>query len=287
MDSRDRLYGRFKNRRPYILLMSESMKIQSFTQNKNNKRNVLIAVIGMILIFSDQVWSDELTIAFGQDKPPFVIGKTKTGLEIDIFREALEYKGHSMKVLHLPNRRLQRALIVEEEIDGVATVRQVPGDGLYYVEEFIHFHNYAITKTRDGLEINKVADLIGLSIVAWQNAYRDLGPEFESAFQPYPPEEYKNLYRELHSQESQNLMFWKNRAKVIVIDKTIFGWYRKQLGKEYDTTPKVTYHSIFSGKTYFQAAFKSEKLAKEFDEGLKHIKNTGRYNQLYNKYIKQ
>lgn len=262
------------------------MKTQSLTQNKINRINLLIAVIGMILTFSAKIWSDELTIAFGQDKPPFVIGKTKTGLEIDIFREALEYKGHSMKVLHLPNRRLQRALIAENEIDGVATVRQVPGDGLYYVEKFVYFQNYAITKARDGLEINKVADLIGLSVVAWQNAYRDLGPEFESAFQPYPPEEYKKLYRELHSQESQHLMFWKNRAKVIVTDKTIFEWYRKQLGKELNTTPEVIYHSIFSGKTYFQAAFRSEQLAKDFDEGLKHIKNKGRYNQLYNKYIK-
>lgn len=261
------------------------MKKIGLKKNILKNGNVFIALFGIILIFSAKGWADELTVGFGQDKPPFVIGKTKTGLEIDIFREALSYKGHSMKVHHMPNKRLQLALLGTQNIDAVATVRQVPGDGLYYVDEFMYFDNYAISKSKDNLEINAIPDLVGLRVVTWQNAYRDLGPEFENTFQPNPPEEYKTLYIEHSSQEGQNLMFWRERAEVIVIDKTIFGWYRQQLSEEADTTPEVTYHSIFSGKTYFQAAFKSEELARDFEEGLKHLKDTGRYDQLYNEYI--
>lgn len=217
--------------------------------------------------------------------PPFVIGTTKTGLEIDIFRKALEYKGHSMKVYHLPNKRLQLALLGTQNIDAVATVRQVPGDGLYYVDDFIYFDNYAISKSKDNLEINEVSDLIGLRIITWKNAYRDLGPEFESTFKPSPPDKYKNLYAEHYSQEGQRLMFWRDRAEVIVIDKTIFEWYRQQLSEDADITPEVIYHPIFSGRTYFQAAFKSEELARDFEEGLQHLKDTERYDQLYKEYI--
>ncbi len=247
--------------------------------------NFLFALFSLFFIFPVNGWAYELRVGFGQDKPPFVIGRTKTGLEIDIFREALAYKGHSMEVRHMPNKRLQIALLSEQSIDAVATVRQVPGDGLFFVDEFIYFDNYAISKVEDNLEINGVSDLIGLRVVTWQNAYRDLGPEFESIFKPSPPEGYKNLYTEHASQEGQNLMFWGDRAEVIVIDKTIFGWYRQQLSDVTDTTPEVTFHNIFSGRTYYQAAFKSEELARDFEEGLKYLKVTGRYAQLYSEYI--
>lgn len=253
--------------------------------NRLKNVNVLFALFSLFFIFPATGWTNELRVGFGQDKPPFVIGRTKSGLEIDIFREALAHKGHSMEVHHMPNKRLQIALLNKQDLDAVATVRQVPGDGLYYVDEFIYFDNYAISKVEDNLEINEVSDLIGRRVVTWQNAYRDLGPEFESIFQPNPPEEYKNLYTEHASQEGQNLMFWGGRAEVIVVDRTIFGWYRQQLSEETDTTPEVTFHDIFSGRTYYQAAFKSEELARDFEEGLKYLKLTGRYAQLYNEYI--
>ncbi len=261
------------------------MKKRSLKKNILKNVSVLMALFGIILVIPAKGWAYELTVGFGQDKPPFVIGRTKAGLEIDIFREALAYKGHSMKVHHMSNKRLQIALLNKQNIDAVATVRQVPGDGLYYVDEFIYFDNYAISKSKNNLKINKVSDLIGLRVVAWQNAYRDLGPEFERIFQPDPPEKYKTLYTEHSSQEGQNLMFWVDRAEVIIIDETIFGWFRQRLNEGIDTNTEVTFHDIFSGRTYFQAAFKSEEMARDFEEGLKHLKVTGRYDQLYKEYI--
>ena len=259
-------------------------KKQSFHKSILKNVNIALALSSILFVLPAKGLADELRVGFGQDKPPFVIGKSKTGLEIDIFREALAYKGHSMEVNHMPNKRLQIALLENPDIDAVATVRQDAGDGLYYVDEFMYFDNYAISKMEDNLDINNVSDLKGKSVITWQNAYRDLGPEFEETFKPNPPEEYKSKYREHPSQEGQNLMFWGDRAEVIVIDKTIFGWYRQQLSDRTDTTPEVAFHSIFSGRTYFQAAFKSEALAQDFEEGLMHLKETGRYDELYNKY---
>ncbi len=267
--------------------------------NNLNRLQMLIFFFSVLLLFNAQSWAKELIVGFGQNKAPFVIGMTKQGLEIDIFREALAHKGHSMKVYHMPNKRLQIALISMKNVDAVATVREVPNDGLYYVDEFMYFDNYAISKMKNNLKISQVSDLKGLSILAWQNAYRDLGSEFELLFKPepykqnkkdYKPEpskQYKKVYREDVNQNSQNKLFWLDRAQVIIIDKTIFNWYRIQLSKELDTNSEVIYHSIFQGKTYFQAAFKNKELVKDFEEGLKYIKNTGRYNQLYYKYTKQ
>ena len=224
-------------------------------------------------------------IGFGQNKAPYVIGKSGTGIEIDIFREALSYKGHSMKIGYFPNKRLPYALRNIQKINGVAGVRQTSDDGFYYVDKYIFFENYAISKKIDQLNINKIADLKGLTIVAWQNAYQDLGTEYYNFFKPYGESHaVKTNYFEIPDQENQNAMFWAGRAKIIIVDKAIFAYYKILLGKKHNTSIDVKYHAIFSGKTYFQAAFKSRELANDFEEGLRHIQTTGRYEAIYKKY---
>lgn len=243
------------------------------------------------ILFSSLValpgFGKELTIAFGVDKPPFVFGREKRGLEIDIMREALKLKGHTVKIVHVPNRRLQIA-IDTMGMDGVATVRETE-DGTYYSENFITFENYAITKKQAGIVLKSVVDLGAkdLSIVAWQNAYRDLGPDFEALFDPAskrPPR--PAMYSELPSQRSQNAMFWFGRADVIIVDKTIFLWYKKELAKEMDTSADVVFHEIFPKRTHFQAAFKDKQIRNDFNEGLHQLRQSGVYQQLYDKYIK-
>ncbi|NIP37847.1 MAG: hypothetical protein GWO07_02205 [Candidatus Dadabacteria bacterium] len=68
---------------------------------------------------------------------------------------------------------------------------QKEDDGTFYSDYFIWFKNYAFTKKVAGISINSISDLKGLSIVAWQNAYKDLGPEFEALFSPDVKETYR------------------------------------------------------------------------------------------------
>lgn len=229
----------------------------------------------------------ELSIGFGVDKPPFVFGRDGRGLEIDIMRAALAFKGHTLKVVHVSNRRLQIG-IKSMGLDGVATVREA-NDGTYYSDTFITFENYAITKKESGIEIRNVADLRaeGRSVVAWQNAYRDLGPEFEALFDPAslaPPS--RAMYAELPSQRSQNLMFWMGRADVVIVDKTIFLFYKRELGKELDTSSEPVFHEVFPKRTHFQAAFKERKMRDDFNEGLRYLRSTGAYQLFYDHYLK-
>jgi len=226
----------------------------------------------------------DLLIAHGLDKPPFVFGSEQRGLEVDIMREALAYKGHTMRVVHIPNKRLQVA-IQTAGVDGAATVREA-NDGSFYSDDFITFENYAITRRAAAIRLDSVVDLKGHSIAAWQNAYRDLGADFEAAFKPDPKSVYLKSYFELPSQRSQNLMFWHDRAEVIIVDKTIFLWYRKDLAKEVDTSADVVFHNLFPRRTHFQAAFKDRRIRDDFNAGLRHLRETGRYQQLVDAYIK-
>jgi hypothetical protein len=55
--------------------------------------------------------TQNLIMAFGQDKPPFVFGEERRGLEIDIVQEAFKVKGYTVSIEHMPNNRLQIALL--------------------------------------------------------------------------------------------------------------------------------------------------------------------------------
>lgn len=241
-------------------------------------------IIAGLLITTGVLFADELTIAFGQYRPPFILEKSKKGLEIDICRLALAYKGHTMKIHHMPNKRLQNVLKNRTELDGAASVRKDKEDGFYYVDKFIYYDNYAVSKKKSNFTINKVLDLVSYKVLAWQNAYRDLGDEFFNIFNPDSKIKH-NKYQEHYNQTSQITMFWAGRADTIIIDKTIFGWHRIQLNKKYNTSDEIIYHNIFSGKTYFQVAFRDKKIASDFQEGLNNIKETGEYDKLYKKYI--
>ena len=233
-------------------------------------------------MFSLPTWAKEITVGFAQDRSPFVIGQTDRGLEIEIFRAAFAGTNHSIKVVDMPKKRLWQLSNSMAALDAVATVMPVTNNGLYYVDGFIHFDSYAFTKVSDNLTINKISDLKGLETIAWENAYKSLGAEFEELFQPEPPQDYKKHYSE-KNQKIQNMMFWTNRVQVIVVDKIIFAWHRKQLQDKIDTRAEIKMHPIFPRKTY-AAVFKNKNLADEFAVGLAKIKKSGLYDQIYRKY---
>lgn len=246
------------------------------------KMKIVLSLLFIINIFS---YADNLKIAFGENRPPFVYkenGRWK-GFEMDIVKEALKYKGHIIsKEVHYPNKRLAEA--IKLGYDAAASVQDT-GDGLFYSDDFIAYKNYAISKKSDNVKIEKIKDLTKYSTTAWQNAYINLGKEYGKYYGP----ESKNLknykYKEFAQQDQQNKFFWFGRAEVIIIDKSIFQWYKNELLKEFNTNVKVVYHNIFPEETTYQVKFKSKKIRDDFNLGLKYLRETGRYQEIVNAYF--
>ncbi|AWL11197.1 hypothetical protein HMF8227_00701 [Saliniradius amylolyticus] len=237
-------------------------------------------VLFVLILAASVAHAKQLVVAFGQDKPPFVIGKTRTGLEVEIFRAALSASDYRMVIVHMPNNRLHRAVQNMPNIDAVASVSKTV-ESKNFVEKFIYFHNYAISKKQDGVVLNQIPDLRNYSVVAWQEAYLVLGNLFRQHFHPQKNKHFNNYYRELASQKSQNAMFWLGRAQVILVDKTIFRWYREQLSISMDTGDEVVYHDLFPGKTWYGAEFRHPEDKQVFEKGLESIKSSGLYDLLY------
>ena len=226
----------------------------------------------------------DVVIGFGKNKAPFVIEEAGQGLEIDIFRAALAFSGHSLSVVHVDNKGLLQALI-SKRVDGIATARDSQ-KRFCEVDEFIEFKNVAISLKSRNVKVGSVKDLKAYTLVAWENAYQDLGAEFSRLFKPDVQGLLPVGYSEHRNQEAQNSMFWAGRADLIVVDRTIFAWYQKQLSSQFDTNQELDVHNIFGEKTYFPALFRDETLCKDFRAGLASLKKEKRYQQLFDKYTK-
>jgi len=249
--------------------------------------SVLSLIISGLLTFllSPLLRAGDLTIGFSLDTPPYVMDHACKGIEIEIVRAALELKGYSFKPKQMTYRELEDA-VVKDKLDAAATVIE-KDDGTYYSANYISFRNVAITRLSDAISIDTIADLPGKSIVAWEDAYQDLGPQYQSLFSPEVTEPYRDKYREIADQADQVELFWEKDAQVIVIDESIMAWYTQQLREEIDTSAELVYHRIFPEKTEFRISFRDRQVRDDFNAGLKEIRKNGVYQKIYDKYLQQ
>ncbi|MBP7462300.1 MAG: transporter substrate-binding domain-containing protein [Candidatus Delongbacteria bacterium] len=241
----------------------------------------------MALIFcwmSLSLTADRLVIAISNDIPPYVTDQSKGGIEIDIIKEALIHKGHTFNTIQCSYKELATA-VKDKRADAAAGVRQMD-DSTFYSDYFIQFKNVAVTKKKNKIKLDKITDLKDKSIITWQNAHRDLGPEFESLFSPSVEAPYIEKYKELPVQADQVDMFWKDQAEVIIIDEIIFKWFSKKLSGLKKPDQEVVYHYLFPEITEFQLNFKDSRIRDDFNKGLKYIRDEGIYKEIIDCYIK-
>ncbi len=201
--------------------------------------------------------------------------KATKGLEVDILRRALA--DYSLHFTQLSNKELQTA-VQEGRADVAATVQPEDG-GVFYSRDFLTFANYAISKKADGLKIDHVADLKNHQVLTWQNAYLELGDEFEGLFSPGSPQ--RKNYVEVADQREQVRMFWQGTGDIIVIDRSIFSYFSKEMGH---SISEVDLHSPFPAVTNFKVSFKEAAVRDSFDQGLRKLCQSGAYAELLDHY---
>lgn len=242
-----------------------------------------VVAIGFGITWNAFAHAKEMVIAFSLDAPPYVMDEVKAGIEIDIVRAALGPKGYTFRVRQMPYGKLADAA-EDTEIDAAATVTEAD-NGTFYSANYVTFHNAAISKQKSKLKIDSVADLKGKSIVAWENAYEDLGPEFAKLFSPSVKAAYREKYREIADQREQVAMFWKGEAEVIVIDEAVMQWFTRELSKDLDTKAVLEYHKVLPADTKFRISFKDKRVRDDFNTGLRSLRESGAYERIYEKYL--
>ncbi|MBT1443721.1 transporter substrate-binding domain-containing protein [Shewanella sp. JM162201] len=237
--------------------------------------NTLIAANLSILI--QPAAADTLDIGVSFAIPPYVIQANSSGLELDILTEALARSGHRATIHYQPLARTFREL-QDGKLDGIINTQPHILDGVYYSEVVIRFQNCAFSLSGRKLSISSIADLKDKSVVAFQQAGRLLGDEFK-------PIAAQESYSEIAAQRNQVHVLFKGRTDVIIMERSIFGYYRKQEINSgfFDAQAPVDEHCIFP-PTDYRFAFRSEKIRDDFNRGLRDISEDGTLDAIRSKY---
>lgn len=241
----------------------------------------------VIAMWATAVPAQEVRVGIGFSLPPYVIRGKDSGMEVDVIREALKAAGHKAHFVYLPSLRLPVDFL-QGDIDGVAVNRgfdleRESGRKAYPSNMTVYFQNYAMTLRGSLLTIDEVKDLAGLSVLAFNNAPKYLGPSFGAVVRNNP------RYYELADQALQVRMLYSGRVQVVVSDKRIFLWWRDKARKSFadkklDMTAPVTFHPIFSPAPRV-VYFNTPEIRDAFNEGLSRIVESGLYDQIISGYV--
>lgn len=199
------------------------------------------------------------------------------GLQLDIIRDAFSTQNIMPEFRHIP---LSRSVLSFQQ-SNVDAVSIVPSNykhpKMFVSEPYITYQDVAVSLVERELQINSLEDLSELSIVAFQNARKFLGEEYNHKMAK------SSEYREIADQREQIDMLFTGQAEVVILDINIFTYFCKRHKEALYLNPfKV--HYIFEKQNY-SAGFKSKILKEKFDKGISEIKSTGQYKKILARYL--
>ncbi len=240
----------------------------------------------LLFLFSPLHADDQRTISviFSGSTPPYVIQEHDNGIVIDIVGEALALKGYTVKPVYLPIGR-GSAMFADKMVDATSIIKRSSGyKDAHYSDHFMQYHNFAFALDTPGrrVHIERFEDLAGLDIIAFQYAHKYLGEAFGAAVADNP------RYQEFADQETQVHMLLMGRTDVAVMDRSIFEFYKRKLIAEGKVPAdiRVNRFSLFQPSKY-RTAFIDPQVRDDFNEGLKALRESGRYEAIYRHYTER
>jgi len=224
----------------------------------------------------------EIKMSFGGEIPPYTFPSTNSGIELEVIGAALAYKGHVLKPSYYPLSQVP-IMFKNKIVDAAMTDlgEDLSKKGGYYGNPAVWYNNVLITLEESNITIKKPEDLQNLIITS-----------FQGAINRYPkwlnPVKSKYNYFEQNNQKLQVILLNKKRVDAILSDVNIYKYNKAKLEKEKGFLVKPTrmHQFIKLNLMHYRPIFRAEKIRDDFNEGLKHIKKTGKYQSIYDKYLK-
>jgi len=226
--------------------------------------------------------ADEISIGFGDKLAPYVLPEMQNGIEVEIFREALAYRGHVLRPVFLPTKRLPQAF-ASQGIDGAMSDAGVDlsGRGAFYGEPAVGFDNVLVTRKGRHLSITRPEDLAGLSVLAFPGAIARF-PDWLG------PVNKAGRYSETNNQALQVRALQQSQYDVVLTDRYVFSYFTSMLEGHHVSVDDVDVHRCLTpNPIYYPSVFRSKEIRDDFEEGLHYLKRTGRYQEIYDRYVKR
>lgn len=227
-------------------------------------------------------FAKEVRMAFCMDLPPYVIQKSNSGIQLDIMKEALAMRGHTLVPVYMSFERAKLEL-EEKRIDAIerGAPYLIDKENIYFAADYtIAFKDVAISIENQNYKIHSIKDLKDKTILAFKGASFYL----ENFFKDFDPSHQK--YRETSDQSTQGSLLFRKRVDVVITDEVIFKYHFLNFSKDNKNLPKYVIHDIFHHNSYphNRAAFRDKKIREDFNYGLEKIKNGQRYKQIVDSY---
>lgn len=227
-------------------------------------------------------WGETVHMAFGDNLPPYILPSLDSGIEVDIVREALAFRGHVLQAHYLPMGRIPFEFIagrVDAIMMDVGENMSAHG-GVYGVPPVL-YDNVFFTLTRRKLGIHVPEDLKPLTVVSFVGASKRY-PEWLG------PLDHSRNYVERNNQATQPLLLALGRYDVVLSDRTIFQYYMHEQARKDPAfrVPEVSEHAFTTADPRdYRPVFRSRTIRDDFNAGLEHLRKTGRYRAIYQKYL--
>ncbi len=224
-----------------------------------------------------------VSMAFGDNLPPYILAQQDAGIEVEIVRAALAQRGHVLQARYLPMGRIP-LMFKSRQVDAI--MMDVGEDmapfGGHYALPPVLYDNVFITLKRSRLEIRAPQDLRGHTVMS-----------FVGAAKRYPdwlqPLQHTGAYVESNHQEVQPMLLALGRYEVVLSDRSIFQYYALQqhLKDPSFVLPPVQQHAftVADPKNY-RPVFRDPAIRDDFNAGLAYLHKSGRYRAIYDKYLK-
>ncbi len=231
-----------------------------------------------LFFFPLQAESKEVSIGMG-NFAPYYIAENQTGIFTDIitavFQELPDYE--PVFVFGRPNNRLWQDFN-RRKVDAVSNLfDSVQAQGCRSDPVF-RFRDVAITRTETKISLEKIQDLRGLNIIAFQGAKDFFGPEFSAIVDD-------STFAVASEPGVQAQALWDGRVDVSVGDLFIFLHSLKKISGDNSSASMFTVHDILP-VSYSRMGFWDDRLCTEFNRALQKIKDNGEYEKIYDRYLR-
>ena len=223
----------------------------------------------------------EVSMAFGEKIPPFCFPETNSGIELDVMREALAFRGHVLKPHYFSFARIPVAFKAHD-VDAAMTDlgEDMLAWGAFYGDPAVFYDNVFISLKERKLVIRKPEDLRGLSVLSFPGGakrYPDWLDEVRRA----------GRYFEQNDQALQVLTLERGRYDIVLSDRNIFKYFTAMLSLNKTFHAKPIQETVFVkfNPMDYRPVFRDAKIRDDFNAGLKNLKDSGRFNAIYKKYL--
>lgn len=223
----------------------------------------------------------EVLMAFSQEIPPYIFQKHNKGIEIDIISAALAYKGHTLKPLYFPLGRIPIAFtnkLVDAAMGDMGVNLKTSGG--FYADPAVIYNNVFITLKSKNISIEKPSDLDLFKVVSFQGAEKRYPNWLKKV------KEEKRFYG-ISDQVTQVKLLHFGRYDVVLSDRYIFKYFVKQMmlvnTLEVSDVDEHTFTTV--NPDDYRPVFRDKKVRDDFNLGLKKIKETGKFQKIYKKYM--